>query len=371
MRVLTGLLSIAAVLGGTGAIGRETASSAAPRLQIVADVDRGPHPRPPAESARSVYLLSYFKEHVHALHFAVSRDGYNFTDINDGKPVLPSTGIAEQKGIRDPHLTRGPDNAFYLVMTDLHIYAQEEGLRTTKWERPEKDYGWGNNRKMILMKSRDLIHWTHAEVDITRAFPAYRNAGIAWAPETIYDPVARRMMVYFTTRLGNGKNHLVYAYADPGFRRLTTSPKPLFRYPKITASTVDADITRVGDTYRMFYVTDDKPGNLRQAVSERVNAGYVFDPAKVDPEAVPTEAPTLWRRHGTDTYVLMYDVYGARPNNMGFSETRDFRTFRDIGHFNDPGSPMKATNFTSPKHGSVTAITPEEADRLERYFAGD
>lgn len=95
MRVLTGLLSIAAVLGGTGAIGRETASSAAPRLQIVADVDRGPHPRPPAESARSVYLLSYFKEHVHALHFAVSRDGYNFTDINNGKPVLPSTGIAE------------------------------------------------------------------------------------------------------------------------------------------------------------------------------------------------------------------------------------------------------------------------------------
>jgi hypothetical protein len=66
----------------------------------------------------------------------------------------------------------------------------------------------------------------------------------------------------------------------------------------------------------------------------------------------------------------MYDVFGAKPNNMGFAETKDFKTFTKIGRFNDPGSRMKTTNFTSPKHGSVMPITSQEAERLEAYFAG-
>jgi hypothetical protein len=84
---------------------------------------------------------------------------------------------------------------------------------------------------------------------------------------------------------------------------------------------------------------------------------------------VGTEAPNLWRRHDSDTYVLMYDVFGYKPrNDMGFSETRDVVHFRDIGHFNDPGSPMKATNFSGPKHGAVMPIAVKEMQRLKNYF---
>jgi hypothetical protein len=144
----------------------------------------------------------------------------------------------------------------------------------------------------------------------------------------------------------------------------------LFTYPKSGINTIDGDITRVGGKYRLFYVAHDKPGHLRQAVSARINGGFVFDPQKVDPDDVGTEAPNLWRRHNSDTYVLMYDVFGAKPhNNMGFSETRDFVHFRDIGRFNDPGSPMKATNFSGPKHGAVMPISVKELRRLQRYFA--
>ena len=66
--------------------------------------------------------------------------------MNEGKPVIAGDTIAEQKGIRDPHIFRGPDGAFYLSMTDLHIYAQRDGYRDTEWERDGKEYGWGNNR---------------------------------------------------------------------------------------------------------------------------------------------------------------------------------------------------------------------------------
>lgn len=52
---------------------------------------------------------------------ATSHDGYTFTAVNDGQPVIAGDTIAEQRGVRDPHIYRGFDGAFYLCMTDLHI----------------------------------------------------------------------------------------------------------------------------------------------------------------------------------------------------------------------------------------------------------
>lgn len=59
----------------------------------------------------------------------------------------------------------------------------------------------------------------------------------------------------------------------------------------------------------------------------------------------------MWKRIGEDKWVLMYDVYSVKPNNMGFSETNDFVHFTNLGHFN--AGVMKTTNFSSPKHGAV------------------
>ncbi|KQN92169.1 beta-xylosidase [Sphingomonas sp. Leaf67] len=339
-----------------------------PRLTIVQKIAPAQAKRS-LEKDRSAYLLSYFKDETHSLHFAVSLDGYTFTDVNSGEPVLNGHAIAEQKGIRDPHIMRGPDGAFYLAMTDLHIFAQREGLRTTEWERDGDQYGWGNNRALIFMKSFDLIHWTHRIVRVDRLFPETARIGTAWAPQTIYDPQTRKLMVYYSTRNGKETDHMVYSYADPAFTTLTAVPKDLFTYPVPGKGTIDGDITRVGDKYHLIYVAHDKPGYLRQAVSSKINRDYVYDATKVDPETVATEAPTVWRRHGTGTYVLMYDVFGAKPvNTMGFSETTNFRTFKDIGRFDEARSPMKATNFVQAKHGAVVAITPAEARKLQAHF---
>ncbi len=378
-RALATRLSRAVVACGlASAVALGVASSGAARPAAQQRVDRQLTIVPRLVSAhgtatagdRSAYLMVYFKDDTHSIYFATSRDGFAFTDVNGGRPILAGRAIADQKGVRDPHIMRGPDGAFYMAMTDLHIFGQREGLRTTEWERPEKEYGWGNNRNLLLMKSVDLLHWTLAKVDVSRLFPAYKDAGNAWAPETIYDPTTRRMMVYFTTRIGNGPNVMVASQANDAFTTLTTVPRKILDYPRSAVNTIDADITLVGGKYRMFYVAHEKPGSIRQAVSTRVDRGYVYDARKIDPETVAAEAPNLWRRHGTHTWVLMYDVFGVTPNNMGFAETKDFVTFRNIGRFNDSGSPMKATNFVQPKHGAVMAVTPKEVERLERYFGG-
>ena len=315
----------------------------------------------PTEKEFGAYLFAFFKDDDHSLHFALSHDGYTFTDVNRGKAIMSGRDLAEQKGIRDPYIARAPDGAFLVGLTDLHIFAKREGLRATEWERPAEQYDWGNNRALVLMKSYDLINWTHTIYHPADYFEKFKDVGCMWAPQMIFDPQKGKMLVSFTTRFGKGRNKLYYAYADDAFTKFETEPQELFKYPR-DKNIIDSDITKVGDKYHLFYVAHDQPGGIRQAISDRLDGGYVFDPMKVDPEKVACEAPAVWKRLGTDTYVLMYDVFGITPHNFGFSETTDFKTFKSIGRFNE--GVMKTTNFTSPKHGAIIPITLDEAKAL-------
>ncbi len=316
--------------------------------------------------ASTAYLLTYFKDDTHGLYFALSNDGYTFTDVNNGQPVIAGDTIAEQKGIRDPHIMRGPDGWFYLAMTDLHIYGKQKGYRTTEWERPKELYQWGNNRGFVLMKSRDLIHWSHTVLDIYKAYPKW-NVGCAWAPELIYDGDKGKIMIYFTMRKGNGRTKLYYAYMNEEFTALDSAPEILFEYPDTTKQVLDADITKLPDgRFCMMYVAQENPGGIKMAFSDRINGGYVYQPGQVDFEPGACEAPNVWKRGGTDKWVLMYDVFSVSPHNFGFAETTDFVNFRNLGHFDE--GVMRRSNFSVQKHGAVICVTDEEARKLKEYW---
>ncbi len=296
---------------------------------------------------------------------ALSSDGYTFTDINQGNAVIGGDTIAVQKGIRDPHIYRGPDGTFYLAMTDLHIFAQRDGYRDTEWDRDGAKFGWGNNRGFVLMKSEDLINWSIANVDVSKAFPGYEEIGCAWAPETIYDEDENKLMVYFTMRFGNGLNKLYYSYVNDEFDKLLTEPKLLFEYPK-DITYIDADISKFGETYQMFYTPHDGYPGIKKAVSDKVNEGYVYDDRWFDTEPKHCEAPNVWKRIGEEKWVLMYDVYSIHPHNFAFRETSDFEAFTDLGRLNE--GVMKSTNFSSPKHGAVIHLTKSEAQKLAAHW---
>ncbi len=320
----------------------------------------------PDEKEMKAYLLVYFEDATHSLYFAISNDGYSFTALNNGKPIVSGDTIADQKGIRDPHIYCGPDGGFYLAMTDLHLFGKQKGYRSSWWERDEKLYGWGNNRGFVLMKSFDLIHWTHSNLHINK-INGFEDMGCAWAPETIYDQATDKMMLYFTMRMGNGKTKLYYAYTDNDFTRLVTKPKLLFEYPDSNIQILDADITRLPDgRYCLMYCAQESPGGIRMAFSDSIHSRYHYDPKWVDMEPGACEAPNLWKRIGEDKWVLMYDVFSIQPNNFGFCETSDFVTFKNLGHFNE--GMMKTTNFKSPKHGAVIQITEKDAKRLKQHW---
>lgn len=320
----------------------------------------------PREKDMSAYLMVFHKDETHGLYMALSPDGYTFTALNDGKPVMTGDTIAQQKGIRDPHIYRGPDGGFYLAMTDLHVFAKRDGLRDTEWERDGKQYGWGNNRGLVLMKSWDLIHWKRTNVRFDTLSAGLSEIGCAWAPETIYDEQKGKLMIYFTMRYRNEPNRLYYVYVNEAFDKIETLPQLLFQYPNPSVSAIDADITKVGNQYHMFYVAHDGQAGIRQAVSGRLHSDYQFDARWYDPEPVACEAPHVFKRIGEQKWVLMYDVYGRSPHNFGFSETSDFINFTDLGHFNE--GIMKTTNFTSPKHGAIIHLTKEEAAQLAQHW---
>ena len=344
--------------------------------ELVATLEKPQNARKLEEKDYGGYVMVYFKDQSHCAYFAISRDGYSFTDVNEGQPVFDGSKIAEQKGVRDPYMTRGPDGAFYLAMTDLHISAQAAGYRTTQWERPEPEYGWGNNRSLVMMKSWDMIRWTHTSFRIDKAFGL--DVGCSWAPQMVFDDAKGKMMISFTMKLGRGVDDIYYAYTDEAFTKMETKPEILFKFDRPDGPmtdqardrlhVIDSDITKVGDKYHLFYSSKEtgQPG-IKHSVSDKINSGYKLDLTRIDGEMVNCEAPTLFKRLGTNTYVLMYDVYGA--GNMGFCETTDFVTFKNIGRFNT--GVKKTTNFTAPKHGAVTYLTLDELKAVAAQWKVD
>ena len=318
------------------------------------------------EKEMAAYLLVFHTDETHSLHMALSYDGYTFTALNDAKPVISGDTIALQKGIRDPHIFRGPDGKFYLAMTDLHIYAKDEGYRQTEWERDGDKYGWGNNRALVLMKSSDLINWNRANIRFDTLSDEFSDIGCVWAPETTFSEEREKLMLYFTMRHGNGQNRLYYVYVNDDFNNIDSLPRVLYEYPKDSISAIDGDITFVAGKYHLFYVAHDGTQGIKHAVSNHADAGYKYFPEWCDFEDSACEAPNVWKRIGEDKWVLMYDIYGISPHNFGFAETSDFVSFKNLGRFNE--GVMKTTNFSSPKHGAVIHITLDEARRLEEFW---
>lgn len=321
------------------------------------------------------YVMVYHKDEDHGLHMAYSWDGYRWTALNDDKPVMAGDTIAEQKGIRDPYIFRSADGGFCVAMTDLHVFGQRDGIRDTRWERPDV-YGWGNNRGLVLLKSFDLINWNRTNLDFTKLtcgdsiIKDWKDVGCVWAPEMNWDEERKQIMLHFTTRYKNGRNLIYYVYMNNDFTEMTDTPKFLFGSSRdsngnFKAPTIDSDITKVGDTYHMLMV---QFGYIKHAKSKSLTGPYVQDDDYFDGEKDRHEAPCAWQRIGSDGYVIMYDNYSRNPHNFGFVETKDFKTYNPVGYFDELGKDMWRTNFSAQKHGGIVTVTRDELEMLINHW---
>lgn len=287
------------------------------------------------------YLFTYFTgNHIseEAVCYAVSMDGYSYWALNGGKPVLDSKVISSTGGVRDPHILRGEDGkTFYMVLTDM-VSAN----------------GWDSNRAMVLLKSNDLVNWTHTVINMQKKYEGQESLKRVWAPQTIFDPEAGKYMVYWSMQYGGGPDVIYYAYANDDFTDLEGEPKVLF-LPENRKSCIDGDIVYKDGVFHLFYKTEGHGNGIKVATTRSLTSGqWTEKPDYKQQTTDAVEGAGTFKLIGQDKYILMYDVY--MKGRYQFTETTDLKNFKVID--NDV-----KMNF-HPRHGTIIPITRDELLRI-------
>ena len=302
------------------------------------------------------YLFAYFEgsgDKQEYLRFAISDDAKNWYALNDNQPIISSDTISTSGGIRDPHILRGEDGCYYIVATDMNT----------------RKFGWKDNPGIVLMKSNDLVNWTHSKIVLKDDYKEhFSDAYWVWAPQTIYDKKAKKYMIYFTLqRTGDGRKSLVtyYAYANKDFTGFESEPKVLFN---AKYGCIDNDIIERNGVYHMFYKGNTKDANgkeikngIQQATSKSLHGKWKEDFKYIDAYAdtkTGVEGSGVFKLNDKDEYVLMYDLYG--------SGRYEYQTSKDLNTFTSKPQSFRKNFF--PRHGTVCSVTADELERLQQKW---
>ncbi|NLG17363.1 MAG: glycoside hydrolase family 43 protein [Fibrobacter sp.] len=296
-----------------------------------------------AQENYSAYLFAYFTGNSgdqESIRFALSDDGHNFKALNENKPVISSASISLTGGVRDPHILRGENNDYYMVVTDM-VSAR----------------GWASNRGIVMLRSTNLVDWQSARVNIPTAFSQFANVDRVWAPQVIFDKEAGKYMVYFSMRLGpNDADKFYYAYANSSFTALETAPKIFFSNSNLCS--IDADIIYKDSVYHLFFKTEGSGNGIKSAHSKKLTGGYVLYDKYLQQTSAAVEGSCVFKLINSDNYVLMYDVYTS--GRYEFAVSKDLRNFSK--------DPTPVSFDFKPRHGTVIPITSAEKNALNEKW---
>lgn len=314
------------------------------------------------KSTSGAYLFAYFRDDAKStngenIFYAVSKDGYNYESLNGGVPVASaSQGTGHS---RDPYIMKAQDGAeykYYMVATDANTTDNynNTGLHT-----------WGSN---------DLIHWdelANPQFATNKGGGSKTITNMCWAPEAIWDPVAGKYMVYFSSNeadsAANESSKIWYSYTSD-FKNF--DEKQLLFDPGY--GVIDADITPYKNGYVMMYKKEAKsdPGakkvwyTFKTGKSPSNSDGVEYDAAnaKVFESATNTvaEGPQVFPISGTSSYGVLVDYFS--DGGFGFSYTSDFESYSKISADNC------SINHLNPSHGCVIPISDMEYYNLSQAF---
>ena len=305
------------------------------------------------DDGKDAYLFSYFtgnSPEQEQIRFAISYDGYEYIPLNNGNPVIQSSDIALTSSVRDPHILRGADGkTFYMVVTDM-----------------KSNNGWSSNRGMVLLKSTDLVNWTSSTVHFPTKWPVkWGNVLRVWAPQTVYDPLVGKYMVYFSLLSSDDAapyDKVFYCYANDDFTDL--EGEPVFLFDRGSA-TIDGDIiyNESDSLFHMFFKNEGS-GGICKVTTKTLAAEAGKEPGSqwsaasdnLEQTTQAVEGSGVFRLINSDEWVLMYDCYGA--GHYQFCNSTDLENFTYV----------KDNYDMDARHGTTITITAEEANRLVAAF---
>lgn len=282
-----------------------------------------------ATPAPGAIVFAYFKEPGNqGIYFALSRDGYTFTPLNDGQPWLKPSKPGEI--MRDIFITRDPAGGFRAVWT----------------------WGW-RGTSLGSASSADLLKWSEqVEVPIMRE-QSVRNV---WAPETYWDAQTKDwLLLWSSAPAGDESGNRIWSAHTKDF---VSFSRPAVFYDQGFV-VIDQTMFRRhfgGRSDWVLMLKDQTPDPLRYQVR------WTSGPTVEGPWA-PLSGPITesWSEGPSvvqvgDKWIVYYDHYRAPQARYEGVETSDWI------HWSSANDKMKFPAYC--KHGSFFRVSETEAERL-------
>ena len=270
------------------------------------------------------------------IYFAISKDGYHWKLINDGRPMLKQSQHDEL--MRDPFVQRAPDGNFRMIWT------------------------WSMSMPAVIgySTSSNLVFWSEQrQLPVIATIPTAQNA---WAPAMYYQPDKKDWLILWSSTVPtDGKtsgvlDNRIYATTTTQFKHFT--PARLFFDPGYDV--IDTTLVPANDKMGQYYLLfeDERP----TPVGNRILAakGLAIDGPWRDISALFTETnsegPTAI--HVADGYLVYYDnTHDPQHYGAEFS--------MDLQHWFDATSRIAFP--TGLGHGSFLHIETSEYNLLLNY----
>ena len=260
------------------------------------DTSNNIEPEKPESKGQGGYLFAHMtKDNYGKLFYAVSRDGKQWEELNNGKIILESY-------LGHPNIELGGDGKYYMIGVSLS----------------------GELRKPILYYSQDLVTWYHRDLD--RAIfdveaQGYENESVyIGAPKIFYDSDSQNYMITWHAYL-KGKQGDDRWRSMRTFYILTkdwnefTPAKRLFDFSGIDANmaTIDAIFVKDNNTYYAIIKDERWPSDvatgktIRIATSKSLTGPYSNPGNPITPAW--HEAPTIVRKPDGKGWYLYSEKY--------------------------------------------------------------
>ena len=323
---------------------------------------------------QEAYLFVYFTGETgaddEAIRFAVTAGDDPLADwieLGDGEPLIRS--VMGERGLRDPHLVRHPQqDRWYLMATDLRIQGRPEGFAAAQQT---------GSRDIMVWESADLVTWSEQR----RLTVAPPDAGNAWAPEAVWDAEREEFFVFWASALYPPELAPVDRRIQDSYQRMffaTTSdfvtvgePHPWIDERRGPGrGFIDSTIVRDAGVYYRFTKDEatmlpvlDRSRDLHapewERIADRLGLGQ---PNPWGGTFTEGEGPTAFRSERDGCWYLFID----QPGYHGGAGYLAFRiTDLDAGTLES----VPAELPRSPRHGTVVPISAVERDRMLAAYA--
>ncbi len=227
----------------------------------------------PAFLAGSDYLDGYLEKCGQTsvnYQVLIEEDEIKETAVGDASVLFPFEG--RDQGIRDPYLLRGSKadgsdaNKVWLLATDLNLHSANYGPASNMANNICGDWsktavvGTGSTH-LFVWETEDWIHWERRYIDVGSQI----DAGMAWAPEAIYNPEKDNYLVYWSGKVDadNITRNRLYCCETSDFKEF--GPTKLYEQEPFYLDYKDGANENDGygniDTSQLWVAGKDKNGN--------------------------------------------------------------------------------------------------------------